>query len=294
MLQHAGFENRHVDAFNGETAPASDSTGKKLFYAPVFGADKMDSLEAYTAFPGKKQMSIAQDTPANISYSSFYIELPILFVIALAAVVFLKSRLRGSFLSIMAMGVYQKFLPEAERRQIDRSQWIIGLFDWTSCFLFTIIAYGFVVRTTDLSSLSFFGLTGLSVNRFILFLIISVGVFGFFSLKNLFLSFLGSVFAIPKRMREYLKTFRVFSASVVPVSLIAAAVILFAPLKFITAAFILIAAYLLIMFIARLTVGFRKVFDTFGFRNIHIFLYLCTLEILPFFIIGRFLYVSVI
>lgn len=296
MVQHSGFENRYINAHTSPVDFPPDSVVRTYIYASVDqNSIESDTLATSRAFPGVKSETVVSSVSETPYYSNIAFEFPILLLLALAAFVFLKNLLRCSFSHIAIMAVSPKLLPEAERRQIDRNQWAIRLLALVSCFLLTIILYGVIIRS-GLFRTPFLALFGLpesgalpALSRGIIFVGCVVAMFGIYYFQQLFLSLLSYVFNIPKQIGEYRKNANTFLASFAPIGILIAACVLFMPENAALLVTLAGTAYLLALIASKVIIALRRVFSPARFGNIHIFLYLCTLEILSILIFVKFL-----
>ncbi|MDR0364771.1 MAG: DUF4271 domain-containing protein [Bacteroidales bacterium] len=296
MIQNSGFENRYINAHTSSFDYPPDSMDRTYIYAEI---DKSgiapDSLVQLEIFPGKKSESIASSTSETPHYSNITFEFSFLLLIALIGFSLLKNLLRCSFSNIIIMGISPKLLPETEKRQIDRNQWAVNLLAFVSCLLLAIIFYGTFLRSDffqNVFSLSFDdSLSNFPtlLQRAVIFLGCIAVIFGLFLIKRLLLSFFSFTFDISIEIDEYKKTSNIFLASFSPIGLFVAACVLFAPHVISLSAFLLGTVYFLSLFVSKLIIIMKRVFYPLHFGNIHIFLYLCTLEILPVLVLVKFL-----
>ena len=286
MQQKSGFEDRLIDVYNCSGGDFLEHKSEISSYAALFKSNDSTSI---VVFPGMKNAAFSSAHSEENAMPIANITLPIALLVAVLLFTALKNALKTSIGSLLLLGISPKFLQETERRQIERNRLIINIINILSFFLIAIVLYAFMVRSDFLSD--FFKLPNLSENVFnttIFFSIVGI-VFIFFSVRSGFISFFGDVFSAPKMMKEYQKSYKFLFISISPILLFMAVFIAFAP-YFLTS---LMSGYI-IFCISVFYAGF-VVLSLFKFANftnrytIHIFLYLCTLEILPLLVVVKFL-----
>jgi hypothetical protein len=280
MQQTSGFENRFIDTYLYFNGVASENGAEIPYYAPVF---KANNPLLVVDFPGTKVAHLsAVHTEGNVLPSAGVI-LPAALIVALILFVFLKNVLKSSIWSLFLIGFSPKSMQQTERRQIERNILIINSINAVSCFSFALILYALAIRFDF--SLSLFEQLGISEMFFypMLFLLINCFVFGFFFARNRLLTFFGSVFSVSTMMKEYKKPYKLLFVSMLPVLFFIALFIAFAPyslMSYIAPFLFAIIAAIYSGFIVISILNFSNFINRF---SIHFFLYLCTLEILPFF-----------
>jgi hypothetical protein len=286
MPQHSGFENRFIDVCLYHGNIASEQTGEVSYYAPVFKPTDTTSL---TIFPGEKIVPFSSANAEGNVLPPTSIILPIALFVAVILFSFLKNTLKSSIGSLFLVGFSPKFLQETDRRQIERNALIINSINSASFFSVALILYAFVVRF-DFLSLSF-EMLNISERSFYLALFLAIVgiVFGFFYARGGFIAFLGNVFSVSKMMKEYQKSYKLFFVSMSPVLLLSVMFMAFAPYSFIDIASVGLLVCMMTGYVIFVAISLFK-FSNFTNRySIHIFLYLCTLEILPLIVMAKFL-----
>ena len=283
MQQHSGFENRFIDVYQYHHDSASACAEGNSHYAPVF---KLSDSVSLTVLPGVKTapFSSAHADGSVLPTTSFTLSIALL-VSALLFVV-LKNTLKSSVGSIFLIGLFPKWLQETERRQIERNTLIINSINAVAFFSLALVFYALFLRFDFL--FSSFELLNISENFLYLALFLSIIgiVFVFFYARSSILALFGRIFSAPKTMKEYQKVYRLLFVSLSPVLLLVALFMAFAPyslIRFSTYFFLCMAACYVIFVVISLV----KFLNFTNRYTIHIFLYLCTLEILPFFIMVK-------
>jgi hypothetical protein len=285
MQHNAGFENRFIDTYHLVQDSTNHATTRNLWYAPIFNPN--NSLTTI-AFPGIKQTSVSTIPSQNADIPSGGAAVPylILFVLLLFTVV--KYALRCSVSNIFLIGISPKGLQENDRRQLEHNTWFVNGLNAVAFFTIALITYIYIIRFSPLAFQSELVTLSTSVQKIMFFLKICGGIFGFFYIKNLIVVFYGSVFSVQPIMADYLKKYKMFFTSSSPLLLCFAILMAFLPMALIgynaVAFFLLGLVAFYFLFCFKLLIKFYK---NFGFQYIHIFLYLCTLEIVPIFIIGK-------
>jgi len=282
MQQQSGFENRFIDAYQycGDTA---SHAAEISHYAPLFKSGDSVSL---TVFPGVKAASGSSAHSGGSALPAASITLPIALLVATLLFVFLKNMLKSSVGNILLIGLFPKSLQETERRQIERNTLIVNSINVVTFFSLALVFYAFAVRF-DLFFLSF---DLLSIPESLLYLALFSSIIGIvflvFYARSGFLVFFGSIFSAPNTMKEYQKPYRLLFVSLSPILLLIALFMAFAPYSYIRlpAYFLLGIAACYVIFVVISLVKFLNFTNRY---TIHIFLYLCTLEILPFLIMVK-------
>jgi len=214
------------------------------------------------------------------------ITLPVALLVAALLFVVLKNTLKSSVGSIFLIGISPKWLQETERRQIERNTLIINAINAVSFLSLALVLYALVLRF-DLFYASF-ELPNIPENLLYISLfsaIIGI-VFLFFYARSGFIALFGSIFSVPKTMKAYQKTYKLLFVSLSPILLLIALFLAFAPYSFIAfpVYFLLAIAVCYLIFIV---ISIAKFLNFTNRYTIHIFLYLCTLEILPFLVMVK-------
>jgi len=274
MQQHSGFEDRSVDTY----CPF-DTDG----YAPVFKSDGV----SLTVFPGVKSDFLSSNPVEKTSLSSASVILPVALIFAAVLLVFLKNVIKSSIGSLFLVGLSPKSLQEAERRQIERNSLIINSINIVSFFSLAIIFYAIYVRFEFLFNTFEMAFVPKYFRYLTIFLFITGIVFLLFYIRSRFITFFGNVFSASKILRGYLKPYKLLFVSLSPVLFLIALFTAFAPFAVMS----IVSFYLLIcisaFYAVFVVVSLAKFFNFTNRYTIHIFLYLCTLEILPFLILVK-------
>ena len=285
MQQNSGFENRFIDVYQycGDTPP-ENAAGCSL-YAPVFKPD--DPPASLVAFPGVKTLPFSPANQEENVLPPANITLPVALLVAVISFIFLKNKLKSSVGSIFSVGFFPKLLQETDRRQIERNTLVVNAINAISVFSLALISYALAVRF----DYSFPFLDSFNIPENLISLILFLCIVGFvlsiFYARNSFIALFGNIFSASRMMKEYQKPYKLLFLSGSPILLSIAVFITFAPYFLINpAAFYLfgciIACY--VIFIAASLLKFSNFTNRY---TIHIFLYLCTLEILPLLIMVK-------
>jgi hypothetical protein len=286
MQQHSGFENRFIDVHLYHGDIASERAAEVPYYAPVFKPTDITSL---TVFPGIKPEAFSSVHSKENVLPSASVILPAALLITTLLFVFLKNRSKSSVSALFLVGFFPKSLQETERRQIERNALIINAINTVSFFSVALILYALVARFGFFfSSFEVLNMSEIFFYLVVFFSIVGV-VFGFFYARNGFIAFFGNIFSIPKMMKEYQKSYKLFFASMSPVLLLGATFMAFAPyslMNFVPVGWLVCMTACYVIFVAISLFKFANFTNRF---SIHIFLYLCTLEILPLVAMVKFL-----
>jgi len=278
MQQQSGFENRFIDVYQYHHDTTSAHAAESSHYAPVFKPGDSVSL---TTFPGIKAVSLSSSHSGGSTLPTASITLPIALLVSALLFVVLKNTLKSSVGSIFLIGLSPKWLQETERRQIERNTLIINSINAVTFFSMALVFYALALRFNFL----FPAFELLNIPESFLYIALFSSIIGivflFFYARSAFLALFGSIFSAPKTIKEYQKPYKLLFVSLSPVLLLVALFMAFVPYSLIRlpAYFLIgIAAYYVIFVVISLV----KFLNFTNRYTIHIFLYLCTLEILPF------------
>lgn len=295
MRQHSGFENRFIDAYCYSQDTVSKDMADTLHisevlphlpYAQIFKQNDSTSL---TIFPGIKNPSFSADTSQKDLLSSANIILPVALLFVVLLFIFLKNTLKSSVGSLFLIGIFPKALQETERRQIERNTLIINIINIISFFSMAFILYAVAVRFNFI--VTSFRPSNISENIFyitLFFAVIGV-VFLFFYARGGFISLFGNIFSAAKIMKGYRKQYKLLFVSLSPVLLSVALFTAFAPFSVMNFVSFYISICILLCYIVFTVISLLKFLNFTNRYTVHIFLYLCTLEILPFLLMVKFM-----
>ena len=284
-MQNSGFENRFIDAYGCFNSIDSKNTAEYLFYAPVFSPNDLTSL---MVFPGVKATPLLSvDSEKNILPST-NITLPLALLFAVILFVFLKKILKSSIGNIFLSGFFSKSLQEADRRQIDRNTVIVNFINAVSFFSVALIFYALATRFNYYFSF----LETLNIQeKFVhltFFCCIVGSVLGFFYARSGLIAFFGNIFSSSKMVKEYQKSYKMLFLSLSPILLSVAIFIAFAPYFLMYSTSFYLLACIAACYVIFIVVSLLKFLNFTSRYSIHIFLYLCTLEILPLAVMVKF------
>jgi len=282
MQQNSGFENRFIDTYR----PATESMAKELCYAPLFNPNDLTTL---TVFPGIPAAPFSSAPTEKNPTPMTSVILPVALLLTAFLFVFLKNALKSSVGSLFLVGLFPKLLQETERRQIERNTVAIGLVTALSIFSLALVLYAFDARFHTLFP-SFAQLNLPIPENFLYttFFFIIVGVvFLFFYVRGGFILLFGDIFSASKTMRDYQKPYRMVFVSLLPVLFLVALFTAFAPFSVMNFMTFYLLASISIFYAAFVVQSLLKFANFINRYTIHIFLYLCTLEILPFLIVVK-------
>jgi len=285
MQQHSGFENRFIDVCLCEYGNQSEQTVESSFYAHVF--NPIDEA-LITFFPGVKTEPFALSHSEEKMLSAANILLPTALLFTALLFVFLKNVLKSSISGVFLVGISPKSLQENERRQIERNVLIINAINIVSFFSTALILYAFLIRFNFITLAYELLTVSEGVFYLALFLSITAAVFCFFYSRSGLIALFGSIFSVPKVMKEYQKPYKLFFVSMAPVLLLYAIFLAFAPF-FLMSSLLYFLLFIAICYVIFVVVSLFKFANLTNRFSIHIFLYLCTLEILPLFVIIKVL-----
>jgi hypothetical protein len=279
MQQDSGFENRFIDNYY---RPFNESD-----YAPIFKPDDSTSL---AVFPGVKVVPFSSDSVQKVSVSAASIILPVSLLLAMLLFIFLKNTLKSSVGSLYLIGIFPKSLQENERRQIERNTLIINSINVISFFSVAIFIYAFFIRFEPL--FFFFKLPENipdSLHYLTIFLSIIGIVFLFFYARSGFIALFGNVFSVSKTMKGYQKPYKLLFVSMLPVLFLVALFTAFAPFSLINVVSFFIPVGVLAYYVIFVVISLSKFLYFTNRYTFHIFLYLCTLEILPLLVMVKWI-----
>ena len=283
MQQHSGFENRFIDTYQYCGDTVSGQAAEVSHYAPVFKSG--DSL-SLTVFPGIKTAPFSSAHADGNAMPAASITLPVALLVAALLFVVLKNTLKSSVGSIFLIGISPKWLQETERRQIERNTLIINSINAVSFFSLALVLYALALRF-DLFYASF-ALPNIPENLLYISLFAAIIgiIFLFFYARSGFIALFGSIFSVPKTMKAYQKPYKLLFVSLSPILLLITLFLAFAPHSLIAfpVYFLLAIAVCYLIFIV---ISIAKFLNFTNRYTIHIFLYLCTLEILPFLVMVK-------
>jgi hypothetical protein len=281
MQQNSGFENRFIDTYCYPNAPALEDTAGVLHFLPYAQIFKPNDSSQLAVFSGIKTVSSSSEPPQKDLLQSASIILPVALLLVTLLFIFLKNTLKSSVGDLFLIGLFPKALQEAERRQIERNTLIIDLINVVSFFTIAFILYAFVLRFV--APFVFFEPPNIPENLLYLslFFFILIMVFLFFYARNAFLTFFGNVFSAPRTMKRYRKPYKLLFVSLSPVLLFVALLTAFAPFSLMNLTSFYILMGLLACYAIFVVVSLLKFLNFTSRYTVHIFLYLCTLEILP-------------
>ena len=282
MQQRAGFENRFIDKYLFDPEHLSDCS----HYAPVFKPTDATSL---TVFPGTKAVPFSSETSKENELLSASIILPTALLLAVLLFVFLKNTLKSSVGSLFLVGLSPKLLQETERRQIERNTLIIGAINRVSFFSMALIIYAFVIRFEFL--ITPYELFNIPEKYFYLtiFAFAVAIVFLFFAARSTFIEFFGVIFDAEKILKGYQKPYKLLGVSMSPVLLLMALFTAYAPFSLMDSVSFYILACIAACYVIFIVISLSKFLNFINRYTVHIFLYLCTLEILPLLVMAKFM-----
>jgi len=281
MQQHSGFENKFIDVYLCYSNNEKDISN----YVPVFNSTDTTIL---TLFPGFNTVSNSSVYSEKSEKPEANIILPIALLFIVLLLIFLKNILKSSVFSLFLAGLYPKSLQENERRQIERNTLVINSINVVSFFSIALILYILFIRFDFF--FSNYKLMNYSEDYFYLvtfFSFIAI-VFCYFYSRNGLISFFGNIFSFQKSLKEYQKPFKLLFVSLSPVLFVCAIFIAFSSfslMRLFVYLFFLIAVFY-VFFVALSLIKLTNITNRF---SIHIFLYLCTLEVLPLAIMVKLL-----
>jgi len=283
MQQHSGFENRFIDTYY----PSIESMAKEMYYAPVF---KLKDSTTLTVFPGVKAAPFSSDSIQKEPLSAASIILPVAFLLAMLSFIFLKNTLKSSVGSLFLIGISSKSLQETERRQIERNTLIINAINAISFFSLALFIYAFFIRFEFLFP-SFELPKNIPDNLYYLTIFFSITgiVFLFFYARSGFIAIFGNIFSAPKVMKGYQKPYKLFFVSMSPVLFLVALFTAFAPFSLMNFVSFYIPICVLAYYVIFVVISLSKFLNFTNRYTIHIFLYLCTLEILPLLVMVKWM-----
>jgi hypothetical protein len=270
MQQDSGFENRFIDNYH---------TAEYSSYAPVFKPNDSTSL---AVFPGVKVIPFSTDSVQKEPMSATSIILPVALLLVTLLFIFLKNALKSSVGSLFLIGISPKSLQETERRQIERNTLIINSINVISFFSVALFLYAFFIRFEFLFP-SFELLENIPDNlRYLtIFFSILCIVFLFFYARSGFIALFGNIFSASKIMTGYQKPYKFLFVSMLPILFLVALFTAFAPFSLMNVVSFYIPVCVLICYVIFIVISLSKFLNFTNRYTFHIFLYLCTLEILP-------------
>jgi hypothetical protein len=185
------------------------------------------------------------------------------------------------------VGISPKSLQEIERRQIGRNTQIINAINAISFFSIALILYAFAVRFDFL--LDVFKPQNVSENVFymIIFGVVVGAVLLFFYARSGLIAFFGKTFSASKTLSTYQKPYKLLFVSLSPVLFLVALFTAFAPFFLMSSITFYLFICLAVCYAGFIAVSLVKFLNFTNRYTIHIFLYLCTLEILPLLIVVK-------
>ena len=286
MQQHSGFENRFIDAYHYCDGIASENAEGQSFYASVFKPDDSISL---VAFPGVKTVPFSPANQGGNMLSPAGFTLPVALLVAAILFVFLKNTLKSSVGSIFLIGLFPKSVQESDRRQIERNMLIVNLINAVSFFSLALVLYAVVLRFDySFPFLETFNIPEGFAHLALFFCVVGF-VLAFFYARSGFISLLGNIFSVSKMIKEYQKPYKMLFLSLSPILLSVAAFITFAPYFLMNLTLLYLLGCIATCYVTYITILLLKISNFTTRYSIHIFLYLCTLEILPLVVIVKFL-----
>jgi hypothetical protein len=187
------------------------------------------------------------------------------------------------------LGINREFIKKINRSiSNDNFAKLVGR-DYNSGYdaLFAIMYLLFILSLSIfiyLASLHFFGIKGFS--RFVVFLFSVAGVYLF---RHMFLGFMGFVFPFTKAVSYYNFMIILFNSYLglllIPINVLMA----YSPPFFANIALYIGIGFIIIMYLLRFLRGSLHAYTFIRNHIFHFFLYLCTCEIAPLFILVRFL-----
>ena len=278
-MEHSGFENRFIDTY---LSPSVDS----LHYAQIF---KPNDTTSITVFPGKKAVPFSSAKEKGGELLSASIILPVAILLAGFLFIFLKNILKSSVGSLFLVGISPKLLQENERRQIERNTLIVNSINAVSFFAMALFLYAFFVRFEFLFNVFVLPDIPDRLRYLTIFLSIFGVVFLFFYARSGLIALFGEVFSAPKEMKNYQKPYKLLFVSMSPVLLLVALFTAFAPFSFMSYISFYLPIFLLTCYVVFIVVSLLKFLNFTNRFSIHIFLYLCTLEILPLLVMVKWM-----
>ena len=280
MQQNSGFENRFIDTY----LFGLEHSAEALHYAPVF---KPNDLIPLTVFPGIKAAPFSSEPSKENELLSASIILPAALLLAVFLLVFLKNASRSSIGALFLIGLSPKLLQEAERRQIERNTLIINSINAISFFSIALILYAIVIRFEFLFAP--FELPDVPKYLYYLTIFFSIVaiVFLFFYARGRLIAFFGNIFSAPKMMKGYQKPYKLLFVSLSPVLLLVAMLTAFAPFSLMSFVSFYLLVFISAYYVVFVVISLSNFLNFTTLYTIHIFLYLCTLEILPLFMMVK-------
>jgi hypothetical protein len=279
MQQDSGFENRFIDNCY---RPFNESD-----YAPVFKPDDSTSL---AVFPGVKVVPFSSDSIQKEPVSAASIILPVALLFVILLFVFLKNTLKSSVGSLFLIGISPKSLQENERRQIERNTLIINSINVISFFSIAFFLYAFFIRFEFLfPSFELPKSIPENFHYLTIFLAIIGFVFLFFYARSGFIALFGNIFSVSKTMKGYQKSYKLLFVSMLPVLFLVALFTTFAPFSLMNIVSFYIPVCVLAYYVIFVVISLLKFLNFTNRYTFHIFLYLCTLEILPLLVMVKWM-----
>ena len=285
MQQNSGFENRLIDTYHRHLDDtASTHLSENVYYASVFKPN--DSI-TITVFPGVKADSCSAAHEKESELRTGNVILPVALLLTAILFIFLKNTLKSSVGNLFLVGISPKSLQEVERRQIGRNTQIINAINAISFFSIALILYAFTVRFDFL--LDVFKPQNISENVFymIIFAAVVGAVLLFFYARSGLIIFFGKTFSASKTLSAYQKPYKLLFVSLSPVLFLVALFTAFAPFFLMSLITFYIFICLSVCYVVFVVISLVKFLNFTNRYTIHIFLYLCTLEILPLLIMVK-------
>jgi hypothetical protein len=173
--------------------------------------------------------------------------------------------------------IIKSFYINRNTNQLSREEMSVG----NSVSIFLSILFVFTLTLFIVQLLTYYGLIN-SVNNVVLFSIITSLIIIAYSIKIITIKILGSVFETSKATNDYISTIFLFANTLglflLPIVICLAFVKQISPLVFIYSGIGILAFFLLMRLIKGFIIGLNGSHTS----KFYLFIYLCTLEILPF------------